>query len=510
MMQKLQLSKRFTRAILGYLIVMLPMIVSAASINLRVGEVKTLRPGPIDRVAVGNAEMLSTSLLQNGQLLVFGEAEGVSSLRVWLLDGKEIHYEVFVEGFEFLHSRGVGSLGTKTTEVKKLLDTVQGIVVERIGSRIAITGRYDAQFANTVAQVKAAYPEILDLTLSTKFSEVQTIIGDIPGINIKLVGDRIVLTGDIDESKGETLDALAGAYPEILDLTVKDQLEIDSKQMVLMNIKITEFNSNTLDDLGISWGIGDTVGSFNGPAGAFASERSSGRADNAGFSITGNTTAPEQFGVGPVGARQSFGYFGIATEITSRINLAVSSGDAVILASPRLVARSGGTADFLAGGEIPIEIVTPTSAAIEFKQFGILLNIQPEVDRAGNIMATVETEISAVDNSVSVGGVPGFLTRRTTADISMRAGETLVMSGLVNQEVSEDMNGLKGLSSLPVLGRLFRSESFRDRKTELVIFVTPDVYDAKSKQNVDALARREAMLKQFEQDIDRSSLKIVD
>ena len=138
------------------------------------------------------------------------------------------------------------------------------------------------------------------------------------------------------------------------------------------------------------------------------------------------------------------------------------------------------------------------------------MNIQPEVDRAGNIMATVETEISAVDNSVSVGGVPGFLTRRTTADISMQAGETLVMSGLVNQEVSEDMNGLKGLSSLPVLGRLFRSESFRDRKTELVIFVTPDVYDAKSKKNLDALARRESMLKQFEEDIDRSSLEIVD
>ena len=496
---------------LWWFLLLVPGLVSAASFNLRVGEVKTLRPGPIDRVAVGNAEMLSTSLLKNGQLLVFGEGEGVSSLRVWLLDGKEIHYEVFVEGFEFLHSRGVGSLHTKLKEIEEIMAPVAGVFVEKIGSRIAISGRYGSEFGPMLEQVKGAYPEILDLTISTKYSEVMAIIGDTPGMTIKLVGDRIVLTGKVDDEVGVALESLAGAYPEILDLTIKDQLKIDSKLMVLMNIKITEFRTNTLDELGILWGgVDGTVGLFNGPAGAFASERSSGRANNAGFSVTGNPFVGDQFSTGPVGARQSFGYFGIATEISSRINLAVASGDAVILASPRLVARSGGEANFLAGGEIPIEIVTPTSAAVEFKEFGILLNIKPEVDLNGNIMATVETEISAVDNSVTVGGVPGFLTRRTSADISVHSGETLVMSGLINQEISEDISGLKGLSSLPILGRLFRSEAFRDNKTELVIFVTPEVQDAQSEKNVAAIARRKQMLENFKTEIDRSSLEIID
>lgn len=497
--------------ITGLLILLMPMLASAAGINLRVGEVKTLRPGAIDRVAVGNAEMLSTSLLKNGQLLVFGEAPGVSSLRVWLLDGKEIHYEVFIEGFEFLHSRGVGSLKTKLKEVEDILAPVTGVFVQKVGSRITVSGRYGSEFTPMMEQVKGAYPEILDLTISTKHSEVMAIIGDTPGMDIKLVGDRIVLTGRVDDEVGVALESLVGAYPEILDLTIKEQLAIESKQMVLMNIKITEFRTNTLDDLGILWGgVDGTAGLFNGPAGAFASERSSGRANDAGFSVTGNPFVGDQFSTGPVGARKSFGYFGIATEIASRINLAVASGDAVILASPRLVARSGGEADFLAGGEIPIEIVTPTSAAVEFKEFGILLNIQPEVDLEGNIMATVETEISAVDNSVTVGGVPGFLTRRTSADISMRSGETLVLSGLINQEISEDMQGLKGLSSLPILGRLFRSESFRDNKTELVIFVSPEVQDAQSPKNIAALARRKQMLEEFKTEIDRSSLEIID
>jgi len=480
---------------------------AATSMRLRVGQVKTLNPGAIERVAVGNAEMLSTSLLKNGQLLVFGEAEGVSSLRVWLTDGRELSYEIFIEGFEFQHARGIGSLSTKHAEVKKLLGAIPGLAVDLVGDRIVLTGRYDAEFTRIVDAVKPAYPEILDLTLSTKFAEVSTILEDVPGLTIKLVGDNIVLTGEVDTSFQTTIEALQTAYPELLDLTRKDTLDLQGKQMVLMNIQITEFNANALENLGINWGTDETTGVFNGPAGAFANELSS-RAD---FSIVGNDSSPAQFASGgPGSARNSFGYFGIATEVTSRINLAVSSGNAVILASPRLVARSGGQANFLAGGEIPIQIVTPTSASVEFKQFGILLNIEPEIDRQGNILANVETEISAVDNSVSVGDTPGFLTRRTTADISMRAGETLVLSGLINQEISEDISGLWGLSEIPVLGALFKSQDFRDRKTELVIFVTPYLYDAGSKRNIDALARRQKLLEQFSEDMGRSSLEIID
>ena len=164
----------------------------------------------------------------------------------------------------------------------------------------------------------------------------------------------------------------------------------------------------------------------------------------------------------------------------------------------------------LAGGEVPIEIVTPTSASIEFKQFGILLNIKPTIDRNDNIRARVETEISAVDKSVSVGNTPGFLTRRTDADILLHSGETLVMSGLVDRELDRDLTGLKGLSSLPILGHLFRSRDFRDKKTDLVIFVTPQVYDAEHKQNIDAVAEEQAREAQFLDSMHSASFKLVE
>ena len=174
------------------------------------------------------------------------------------------------------------------------------------------------------------------------------------------------------------------------------------------------------------------------------------------------------------------------------------------------MSRSGGEASFLAGGEVPIEIVTPTSAAIEFKQFGILLNIKPEIDRKDNIRANVETEISAVDQSVAVGNTPGFLTRRTSADILLASGETLVMSGLVDRELGRDTTGLKGLSSIPVLGSLFRSRAFRDSKTDLVIFVTPVVYEAGTQQNLEAIAREQQQVDAFIDTMRDSTFQLVD
>ena len=456
--------------------------------NLRVGELKILNPGDIDRVAVGNANVISTSLLKNGQLLVFGEAPGLTTLHLWLKNGQESQIEFTVDKSEYSAAVTSGVLQQKVAAVKKLLAGVPGVEVAVVGDKIVMSGQYDGRYAPQIAAVKAAYPETLDLSLSTKLNEVKQLVADIKGIDVRLVGSRIVLSGTIDDGYEPTITTITAAYPDIMDLTRKEEIELPDDKMVLVNIKITEFNKSASDSLGINWS-----NNFAGPAAAIASETSFGGKRADGVTVLGNSNAPKPLsGIDAANVAPSFGYFGIATEITSRINLAINSGNAMILAEPRLVARSGGEAKFLAGGEVPIEIVTPTSASIEFKQFGILLNIKPTIDRNNNIRAHVETEISAVDKSVAVGNTPGFLTRRTDADILLHSGETLVMSGLVDRELSRDLTGLKGLSSLPILGSLFRSRDFRDKKTDLVIFVTPQVYDSEHKQNIDAVAQEQA------------------
>jgi pilus assembly protein CpaC len=165
--------------------------------------------------------------------------------------------------------------------------------------------------------------------------------------------------------------------------------------------------------------------------------------------------------------------------ITSTINMAVNNGDAFVLAAPELSTRSGGKAEFLAGGQIPV--VSPASgtapATVQFKDYGIKLSIEPVTDEKGNVSATLDTEISSVDPSVAVMGNPGFLTRKTKSQFNVQEGQTIVISGLVNTELAKDISKLAGLGNLPILGALFRSNNFRAGRTDLVILVTPTVVD---------------------------------
>src|SRR5690606_27755231 len=160
----------------------------------------------------------------------------------------------------------------------------------------------------------------------------------------------------------------------------------------------------------------------------------------------------------------------------------------------------GGQAEFLAGGEIPV-ITTGNlgSSNVEYKEFGIKLNIAPVVDAHNNIMASVSTEVSAVDRSNSVGEVPAFITRRTATDIQMRDGQTLVMSGLIDRDAGKSIEKIPFLGDIPILGALFRSTDFNDNRTELVIFVTPTVFDAESEFNKQKVERRDRMVETFKE-----------
>ena len=266
-----------------------------------------------------------------------------------------------------------------------------------------------------------------------------------------------------------------------------------------MSIKITEFNKNYLETLGIEW---DSA--VAGPAAGVALNAKS----NDVFRAT-ELPNVSFTGLAPLVGDTPLGYFGLVSEITSRINFAVNSGNAVILAEPRLAARSGGEATFLAGGEFPIESSSINGTTIEFKQFGIELSVKPTVAKNNNVHAYVETILSAIDNSVAVNGVPGLISRKTTADVILGSGETLVMSGLINQESSKDVTGLKFLMDIPILGALFKSKTFRDKKSELVIFVTPTVFDANSEINKKAIDYARKGVESAIKAIDEKSLDIV-
>lgn len=144
-----------------------------------------------------------------------------------------------------------------------------------------------------------------------------------------------------------------------------------------------------------------------------------------------------------------------------------------ILASPNIICRSGKEAEFLAGGEFPIKIMNYKAQDVLWKRYGILLRVKPKADSSGRISLSIETEVTTLDDSRTVDGIPGLLTNRVSSHFDLTRPQTIALSGLLKSEDGKSSEGLPFLSRIPVLGALFSSKDFRENRSELVIFVRP-------------------------------------
>jgi pilus assembly protein CpaC len=164
------------------------------------------------------------------------------------------------------------------------------------------------------------------------------------------------------------------------------------------------------------------------------------------------------------------------------VSVLEQNGLAHTLAEPTLVALSGQSASFLAGGELPIPVAQSsgsggTSITIEYKPFGIRLMVTPTVLAGDRIALKVAPEVSELDfnSSVDTGGVtvPGLRTRRADTAIELASGESFAISGLVSQQFSTNVDKIPGLGDLPILGALFKTTRFEREDRELLMIVSP-------------------------------------
>jgi pilus assembly protein CpaC len=324
-------------------------------------------------------------------------------------------------------------------------------------------------------------------------SNIQAMIKDIPNVRIDRIGDQVVLTGTASKAELQRLATISSGTKQIVNLVREE--EVTLKKMVYIKVQFMEFRRTALENLGIDWAT-----SINGPAAALTADVISNKqfrysgVEDASFTVGKGANAPLSIASQPWRL-----YLGLATSITSRINLAISNGDAGVLASPELATRSGGEAKFLAGGQVPLPVTSPTGQiSVTFKDYGIKLNVVPVVDDNNLIQAKLETEVSSIDPSVRVQGIPGFLTRSTSSDINLKSGQTIVLSGLVNQDLSNNINKFPWLGDVPILGVFFKSKNFQANRSDLVMFVTPTVVDPSSTSNQQRLDKGKQLRDKFE------------
>jgi pilus assembly protein CpaC len=154
-----------------------------------------------------------------------------------------------------------------------------------------------------------------------------------------------------------------------------------------------------------------------------------------------------------------------------------------ILAEPNLLAINGTQANFVAGGEFPYPVVQPgsngNSITIAFKEYGIKLGFLPAITPRGSIRLRVAPEVSSLDytNSVTIAGtvIPGTATRRVQTEVELESGQSFVIAGLLDRETTDNLSKVPGLASIPLLGKLFQSQSRSHGATELLIAITPEI-----------------------------------
>ncbi|MCW2410608.1 MULTISPECIES: type II and III secretion system protein family protein [unclassified Sphingobium] len=280
-------------------------------------------------------------------------------------------------------------------------------------------------------------------------------------VQVNTMNGMVLLTGTVaapeDAAEVQRLvQAFSGA-----DTNVVSRLRTATPLQVNLQVRIAEVNKNFTKSLGFNLITQDTTGGF-----LFGIGRG-----NPGSLATG------QFNVIENGTSMAFSGNLLGLDVLGTLDLAENQGLAVTLANPNLTALSGETASFLAGGEVPIPIATQQQVSVEYKQYGVSLAFTPTVLANGRISMRVRPEVSQLDSSsaVRVSGfdIPGIQTRRAETTVELGSGQSFMIGGLLSTASGNTIEKTPFLGDIPILGNLFKSQSYRRQETELVIIVTP-------------------------------------
>ncbi|MEM8771963.1 MAG: type II and III secretion system protein family protein [Pseudomonadota bacterium] len=290
-------------------------------------------------------------------------------------------------------------------------------------------------------------------------------------IEIDAISDNVILRGTV-QTPGEAANAslIAGRFIEAPEKVV-NLIKIRDPEQVMLKVRIVEMQRQLMKQLGIS-STGQVV----------LSEAA------LNFSAA-NAIAT----TGGLGVDSSLVNLGDIDQLDLSFQAFETSGLVRVLAEPNLTALSGESARFLAGGEFPVPVGQDDGVVtIEFKEFGVGLGFSPVVMGRGRINLEISTEVSEVttENSFFVPGattvdeggnlvttaglsIPGLSVRRANTVIELPSGGSLVLAGLLQEDMRQTIEGVPGVKDVPVLGSLFRSRNYQNSETELVIVVTP-------------------------------------
>jgi pilus assembly protein CpaC len=344
----------------------------------------------------------------------------------------------------------------------------------------AAVGQTNIVFFDSAGQQIAAY----DIAVKRDLNGVRAALkATLPNADIQIegIGDGVMLSGSAAtpieaQQAGDLAARLVGGVDKVVN-----SIAVRGRDQVMLKVTIAEVQRTIIKQLGIDLAANMNYGTAV---------------------VQFNNTNPFTANSAPlVGTNALTTSFGSTPSVQATLRAMESAGIVRTLAEPNLTAISGESATFISGGEFPIPTgvtcQTTTGGAIgncvqtvSFKKFGISLNFTPVVLTEGRISLRVMTEVSEVstENALTGGAggttIPSIKTRRAETTLEIPSGGALAMAGLIQDQTKQAINGLPGLSQLPVLGALFRSRDYVNNQTELMVLVTPYIVRAVAQKDL--------------------------
>ncbi|MCI6031075.1 type II and III secretion system protein family protein [Dialister succinatiphilus] len=394
-------------------------VFAADILNVSVNGSRYMEDSGITRLAVGNPDIADIRLLSNNDYLVVGKKAGSTSLLVWSNNGRQ-EYNVYVSGDDE---------GTEKAIQKAI--GYPGVKVQMMNGKLLLRGKVKNQYEHDSA-VKVA----------------QLYLGSGGG------------AASSASANGEGQGA-------VTDSNIIDLLDMTNPSQVRLEAQIIEINTSAERNLGIQY-WSPTIGSSTGSG-----------SDTGNDDLTRGSSGLFYVGENFKNSRGSFGWLGShISNMNASLQALVTEGKARILSRPSITTMSGQKANILIGGRIPI----PTSAgdgqiAIDWRDYGIKLNIEPVVDAENKITSKVHAEVSTLDYGHSVTendfSIPAIASREADAVINVRSGMTMAIGGLLNSQDGKTVTKIPLLGDIPIIGQFFRhTQKTRDNR-ELLILITP-------------------------------------
>lgn len=445
---------------------------SREALTLQTGHSLVIQVHDLRRVAVGNADCVGVVAVGTSELVVNGKSPCRTSVFIWARDGGRDSYEVLVTSQEL----------DKMSQMLRAAISEPDVQVVSFGSGIIVRGSVPDMASYVDLQDilshfdeyahENKYSIVNAVRIAHSLRSISADFANVPGVSeLQIEPDgkgNVIVSGHVpDELTSQRVvqraQTLAGPYLAAAGKLI-NRLEIANESEVDVKVYVLEVDKTGLSQLGVRLQAGNPD------------------PNNPNSIVMGPPFFPiqEEPAASFPGKAFNVGAFYRTAILAPTIDLLIQDGHARVLSSPDLVALPGTDATFLVGGSIPYVYSTGIGqVSIMFKDYGVQLNVTPQILPSGSIRTKIAPDISDLDfqNAVEVNGffVPALKESKLSTDLVTKPGQSIIMGGLLRRIEQKTIEKIPILSNIPILGKLFQDVRYQDGQTDVVFVMTPQV-----------------------------------